>query len=195
MLIAHVEREGVWLVEGGMHRLALALADLAKTLGVSFRYVSEVQQILIANGQAAGVRLATGERLGADAVVLNADVAALAGRLFGAVRPRPRHAQMSRDGRCRRSPGRCTRRQRGFRCCDTTCFSRATTRPSLPTSSAPRGFPRSRPSMSARRIVATTMGRSTSPSACCAWSMRRRAATHIPSPRRRSRNAKHGHSP
>jgi 1-hydroxycarotenoid 3,4-desaturase len=84
MLIAHVEREGVWLVEGGMHRLALALADLAKSLGVSFRYVTEVQQILIANGQAAGVRLATGERLGADAVVLNADVAALAGGLLGA---------------------------------------------------------------------------------------------------------------
>jgi 1-hydroxycarotenoid 3,4-desaturase len=30
MLVAHVEQDGVWLVEGGMHRLARALADLAR---------------------------------------------------------------------------------------------------------------------------------------------------------------------
>ncbi|PPD19179.1 MAG: CrtD protein, partial [Methylocystis sp.] len=29
MLVAHVEMDGVWRVEGGMHRLAVALADLA----------------------------------------------------------------------------------------------------------------------------------------------------------------------
>ena len=35
MLVAHVEQEGVWLVEGGMHRLAAALADLASSQGVT----------------------------------------------------------------------------------------------------------------------------------------------------------------
>ena len=29
MLVAHVEQDGVWLIEGGMHRLAVALAELA----------------------------------------------------------------------------------------------------------------------------------------------------------------------
>ena len=41
MLVAHVEREGVWLVEGGMARLAEALADLAEARGVEFRFGSE----------------------------------------------------------------------------------------------------------------------------------------------------------
>ena len=33
MLVAHVEREGVWIVEGGMARLAEALAELARARG------------------------------------------------------------------------------------------------------------------------------------------------------------------
>ena len=37
MLVAHVEQEGVWLIEGGMHRLARTMAGIALTLsyGVS----------------------------------------------------------------------------------------------------------------------------------------------------------------
>jgi 1-hydroxycarotenoid 3,4-desaturase len=83
MLVAHVEQDGVWLVEGGMHRLALALAQQAARLGVTFRYGVEASEILVAGGRAAGARLASGERLEADAVVSNADVAALATRCFG----------------------------------------------------------------------------------------------------------------
>ena len=37
----------------------------------------------MAGGRAAGVRLATGERIAADAVVVNADVAAVAGGHLG----------------------------------------------------------------------------------------------------------------
>ncbi len=82
MLVAHVEREGVWLVDGGMHRIAAALAELGASLGVTFRYGDEVAEVLVSGGRAAGVRLATGERLDADAVVVNADAAAVsAGRL------------------------------------------------------------------------------------------------------------------
>ena len=84
MLIAHVERDGVWLVQGGMHRLAVALAGLAAQHGASFRYGAQVSEVLVGGGRARGVRLADGERVAADAVVLNADVAALAGGLFGA---------------------------------------------------------------------------------------------------------------
>jgi 1-hydroxycarotenoid 3,4-desaturase len=82
MLVAHVEQDGVWLVEGGMHRIAVALASLAAHHGATFRYGSEATEIIVSNGRAAGIRLATGEELAADAVVSNADVAAVSdGRL------------------------------------------------------------------------------------------------------------------
>ena len=45
MLIAHVEAAGVYLVEGGMHRLATAMAGLAERCGVEFRYGAPVTEI------------------------------------------------------------------------------------------------------------------------------------------------------
>ena len=83
MLVAHVEREGVWRVEGGMQRIATALAALATRLGVRFRFDTPVQEIVIRDDRARGVRLASGETLAADAVVFNGDVAALAQGLLG----------------------------------------------------------------------------------------------------------------
>jgi 1-hydroxycarotenoid 3,4-desaturase len=82
-VIAHVEREGVWLVRGGMYRLAEALSGLAAKLGVTLRTGASVKEILVENGRAAGVRLDTGEVLSGRAVVLNADSAALEEGLFG----------------------------------------------------------------------------------------------------------------
>lgn len=84
MLVAHVEQEGVWLVEGGMARLAEALAGLARDSGVEFRYGVAVKAITTGHGRVDGVELAGGERIAADAVVVNADTAALASGLFGA---------------------------------------------------------------------------------------------------------------
>jgi 1-hydroxycarotenoid 3,4-desaturase len=83
MLVAHVEQEGVWLVEGGMHRVARAVEALAAERGAAFRYGAEAAEILVENGRAAGVALADGERVEADAVVVNADAAAVAAGLFG----------------------------------------------------------------------------------------------------------------
>ncbi|SDD89207.1 1-hydroxycarotenoid 3,4-desaturase CrtD [Belnapia rosea] len=83
MLVAHVEQAGVWLVEGGMHRLALAMARLAEAHGARFRYGAEVAEIEARGGRVSGVVLAGGERIAADAVVANADLAALAGGLLG----------------------------------------------------------------------------------------------------------------
>jgi 1-hydroxycarotenoid 3,4-desaturase len=88
MLIAHVESEGVWLVEGGMHALALALAGLAQRQGAMVRTGAHVARILVEGGRARGVELADGERIAADAVLFAGDSAALAGGLLGdAVRP------------------------------------------------------------------------------------------------------------
>ncbi len=84
MLVAHVEQDGVWLVEGGMHQVARALAELGRGAGARFRYGQEVREILVAGGRTAGVRLATGERIAADAVLCNADASAVGRGLFGA---------------------------------------------------------------------------------------------------------------
>ena len=98
MLIAHVEQRGVWFVEGGMHRIAVALAELAERHGAVFRYDSEVTDIAVEGGRVAGVTLATGERSDADMVVVNADIGAIANGLLGkavavavpGIRPRDR---------------------------------------------------------------------------------------------------------
>ncbi|UIJ73269.1 1-hydroxycarotenoid 3,4-desaturase CrtD [Aurantimonas sp. HBX-1] len=82
MLIAHVEQAGVWLIDGGMHRLAEALAGLATRHGALFRYGAAVESVETRHGRVAGVRLACGEWIAADVVVANCDVGALAvGRL------------------------------------------------------------------------------------------------------------------
>lgn len=99
MLVAQVELDGVWAVDGGMHAVAQAFARLGETRGVVPRYGCPVRRILLEGGRATGVELAGGERLPADAVVFNGDVNALALGLLGdearrAVPPR-RPAQRS----------------------------------------------------------------------------------------------------
>lgn len=83
MLVAHVERSGVWLVEGGMHRVAVALARLAAGRGAKLRYDAPVAAVTVSEGRANGLLLASGERIEADAVLFGADVAALAGGRLG----------------------------------------------------------------------------------------------------------------
>ena len=83
MLVVHVELEGVWTVAGGMHRLARAMAAVAERAGARLRYAADVAEILVVAGRAAGVRLAGGEELPADAVIVNADLAAVAAGQLG----------------------------------------------------------------------------------------------------------------
>jgi 1-hydroxycarotenoid 3,4-desaturase len=83
MLVAHVEQDGVWLVQGGMRRVAEAIQALAERQGATFRFGAEVAGIAVERGRAAGVTLADGERIEADAVLFNGDVAALAQGLLG----------------------------------------------------------------------------------------------------------------
>lgn len=83
MLIAHVEQEGVWIIADGMQRLAAAMTDLARELGVEFRFTTEVEAVLPKAGRISGVQLTTGEFVVADAVVVNADYGAIASGLLG----------------------------------------------------------------------------------------------------------------
>ncbi|MDP5102492.1 MAG: phytoene desaturase family protein [Erythrobacter sp.] len=84
MLIAHVEAQGVWVIEGGIHALAKALAGLAQRQGARVRCDAAVSEILTHNGRASGVRLANGEVIPADIVICNGDPAAIATARFGA---------------------------------------------------------------------------------------------------------------
>jgi 1-hydroxycarotenoid 3,4-desaturase len=87
MLVAHVEQDGVWLVQGGMRRVADALLALGQSQGATYRFDAHVAEIMCAGNRVRGVRLADGEVIEADAVVFNGDVSALArGLLGGAVR-------------------------------------------------------------------------------------------------------------
>jgi len=67
--------EGVWFPEGGMHAIPRALAGVAEKAGVSFRYNTEVDGVIrTTDGRISGVRLAGGDVVSADAVVLNPDL-------------------------------------------------------------------------------------------------------------------------
>jgi 1-hydroxycarotenoid 3,4-desaturase len=83
MLIAHVESQGVWAIEGGMSALANALEKLAREKGVVFRYGQSVARITVRDETATGVELANGERLSASKVIFNGDPAAMASGLLG----------------------------------------------------------------------------------------------------------------
>lgn len=84
MLIAQVEMDGVWSVDGGMHAVAKAVANLAAQRGADIRYAAHCEEILVRGGRAAGVRLNNGEIIDADSIIFNGDASALAQGLLGA---------------------------------------------------------------------------------------------------------------
>ena len=157
MLVAHVEREGVWSIDGGMHALALRTRRLRRCA----RRCDPLRprgraRCSFAGGRACGVRLASGERIEADAVIINADVAAVAGGLFGsdarraaaAIPPSARSLSAmtwSLVAKSRRLSAASAQR----------VFLAAITPPSSTTSSVAARCRASRPSMSARRTATT----------------------------------------
>lgn len=83
MLIAHVESQGVWKIQGGMNALASALEAVARKNGASFRYGAKVDEICVARGKVSGVRLESGEKIITQSVICNADPSALGAGVFG----------------------------------------------------------------------------------------------------------------
>jgi len=77
MLIAHVEQEGVWLIKGGMHKLAQAMLKVAKQQGVKFHSNTNVKNMLIQNSKTGGVVLENGDILTANKVIYCGDVSRL----------------------------------------------------------------------------------------------------------------------
>jgi 1-hydroxycarotenoid 3,4-desaturase len=101
MLIAHVERSGVWLVDGGMHALPRSLAALAAACGARFHYGADVREVVARSGKVVAIRLAGGEEVPTETAIVNGDVAAVAAGLFGPAAARgvpgqsPRRRSMS----------------------------------------------------------------------------------------------------
>ena len=83
MLIAHVEKAGVWMVQGGMHSLARTLADTLVSLGGQIRYGEGVARLETTGKHISGVQLDSGEHLRTQAVIFNGDTQALAKGLLG----------------------------------------------------------------------------------------------------------------
>jgi phytoene desaturase len=73
-LISFLEFEyGIWHPEGGFRALAQAFARAAEDLGARIHLNRAVRQVWIDGQRARGVEMADGERIAADAVIVNAD--------------------------------------------------------------------------------------------------------------------------
>lgn len=74
-MIPHLEHNiGTFLPKGGMHDITESLVALAKRRGVAFSFNERVEEILVENKLAKGVRLANGEIHPSDLVVSNMDI-------------------------------------------------------------------------------------------------------------------------
>ncbi len=73
---------GVYFPEGGLHAVPRALAGAGTKHGVTIRYGTSVTRIEVTNGRARAVHTASGERIPADVVVVNGDLAVAYRSLF-----------------------------------------------------------------------------------------------------------------
>ena len=77
---------GVYFPKGGLHAVPQALAGAALKHGVTIRYETTVERVETYAGRARAVHTTTGERIPADAVVLNPDLPAAYRDLLPATR-------------------------------------------------------------------------------------------------------------
>jgi 1-hydroxycarotenoid 3,4-desaturase len=82
-LIWQAEAAGVWVVKGGMHKLAEAIAGQTTRLGTQIRLNAHVDRIEQDTGRASAVILQDGTRLPAEAIVYAGDPRALASGTLG----------------------------------------------------------------------------------------------------------------
>ncbi|HSP56315.1 MAG TPA: NAD(P)/FAD-dependent oxidoreductase, partial [Dehalococcoidia bacterium] len=74
MLMDHYLRDGAYYPKGGGQVFAARLVDALRANGGELRTQVRVERILVDDGRATGVRLTTGEVIGAPIVVSNADL-------------------------------------------------------------------------------------------------------------------------
>lgn len=83
MLVAHAEQRGVWVIDGGMQRLASVIAAQATAAGATFHFGCAAERIDCNGGRVAGVEDSNGTYHQADNVIWCGDVAALRTGLLG----------------------------------------------------------------------------------------------------------------
>ena len=83
MLIADVERQGVWMIDGGLSALGQTIGRLAQQHGAKIRTGCDCTALLLEGDRACGAVLADGELLRAQSVIFNGDVAALRSGAIG----------------------------------------------------------------------------------------------------------------
>jgi len=82
-VIPYLENEiGAFFPEGGMYNITKSIYRLAKSLGVEFNFNMPVEEILIENGKAKGIKV-DGEKLESDLVISNMDMVSTYRRLLG----------------------------------------------------------------------------------------------------------------
>ncbi|MCE3553640.1 phytoene desaturase family protein [Pseudonocardia sp. RS11V-5] len=92
------QRFGGWYVRGGLRRIADALLDRCRELGVAVHLGSEVDAVILAGGAVRGVRVC-GREVPADIVVCNADASLLYERLLPADTARQARRELRRAPR------------------------------------------------------------------------------------------------
>jgi phytoene desaturase len=89
---------GVFTARGGMHAVPVAMAGAAAKHGVEFRYGTTVERVEHDGRRARAVVTTDGERIAADAVVLNPDLPVAYRELLG--RPHPREHRLRYSPSC-----------------------------------------------------------------------------------------------
>lgn len=95
--------EGIWYPVGGFHAVVQALVGICERLGVDIRLNSAVSSVLTTpdGKQTTGVQLASGEKLTADLVVINADLVYAYNNLFPTTKSLSYAKSLQkRDGSC-----------------------------------------------------------------------------------------------
>ncbi|MGM0381551.1 MAG: phytoene desaturase family protein [bacterium] len=73
-MLSYMEYEfGIYHVIGGLNQISEAMADIVEEEGGTVNYNSEVQEVICEGKNVEGVRLADGEEVFADEVIVNAD--------------------------------------------------------------------------------------------------------------------------
>ena len=168
MLVAHVERAGVWYVDGGMQRLAVQLAALAANQGASMRYGTGVARITQERPRARSKRTAVNVSASMRWYAMRTTmpwprdfwVATSAARCG---RPCRRHAP------CRLLRGIFTLEPPGSSSPIIRCFSAATIVPNSTISSAAAACPPHRRFMCAPKIVTNRRPARANQSGCSVW--------------------------
>jgi phytoene desaturase len=73
---------GLYHVEGGLNQLCTAMAQVVEELGGTVHLNAPVTQVMVEQRQAVGIQLEDGRTIEADDVVINADFATAANKLF-----------------------------------------------------------------------------------------------------------------